>query len=153
MPDRIEKRLSSLPSLSKDELCRLWQELFKTIPSPRLRKPLLVRILSYRLQEQAFGSLSLGSHRRLLEMAKKLKANPDDSLSHGRRVKPGTRLIRQWNNRTHVVTVMKDSYEYGASTYKSLSEIARVITGTQWSGPLFFGLKDKNKPTSNMEPS
>jgi Protein of unknown function (DUF2924) len=122
-------------------------------PSSRLRRSLLFRILSYRLQEQAFGGISLASHRRLLEMAKKLKASPDDPLSHGRSVKPGTRLIRQWNNRTHVVTVMKGLYEYGGSPYKSLSEIARLITGTQWSGPLFFGLKDKKKQTSNMEAS
>jgi hypothetical protein len=60
---------------------------------------------------------------------------------HGTRTGEGTRLIRQWQDRTHLVTVEQNGYEYLGSRYQSLSEIARLITGTRWSGPLFFGLK------------
>lgn len=63
--------------------------------------------------------------------------------AHGdpRRIKPGTRLIRQWEGQTHHVTVGEAGFEYNGERYKSLSVIARLITGTRWSGPLFFGLK------------
>jgi hypothetical protein len=63
------------------------------------------------------------------------------TVSSSARIKPGTRLIRQWDGQTHQVTVAEEGFEYKGERYKSLSEIARLITGTRWSGPLFFGLK------------
>lgn len=143
MPDPIVERLSSLPGLSKDELCQLWRELFARQPPCRIQKGLMVRVIGYRLQEQAFGALSATTRRRLLDLAHKLETNPNASSSTAPAVKPGTRLIRQWKERTHVVTVELKSYEYGGARYTSLSQIARLITGTNWSGPLFFGLKQK----------
>ena len=67
------------------------------------------------------------------------------SLADFARIKPGTRLIRQWDGQTHQVTVAEEGFEYKGERYKSLSEIARLITGTRWSGPLFFGLKQGEK--------
>ena len=131
--------------MSKEDLWELWQEIFKATPSPQLRRPLMVQILAYRIQEEAFGGLSNASRRQLLQLAETLRARPSAQLSDRPGLKPGTRLIRQWNNRVHVVTVKDKSYEYEDSDYGSLSEIARLITGTRWSGPLFFGLKDKQK--------
>jgi hypothetical protein len=145
MGDSVNKRLSSLSGMNKEDLSKLWREMFETTPSSHLRRPLMVQILAYRIQEEAFGGLNSASRRQLLQMAQTLKARPKAQLCERPGIKPGTRLIRQWDNRVHVVTVKDRSYEYAGSEYRSLSEIARLITGTQWSGPLFFGLKDKQK--------
>ena len=141
MPDDLAIQLDSLPKMSKDALSALWQKLFQTAPPDQLRRQLMVRILTYRIQEQAFRGLSPGARQRLRQMARSLEKDPAAEISAAPAIKPGTRLIRQWQDKTHVVTVKDKGYEYRGSQYQSLSEIARLITGTRWSGPLFFGLK------------
>lgn len=141
----IADRLASLAHLSKPALSELWQQLFGKHPPPRIRKDLLLRFVGYRVQEQEFGGLSDGTLRRLRELSKTIDATSDSSTSRRLAIKPGTRLIRQWKDRVHVVNVEEGSYEYKGARYESLSEIARLITGTRWSGPLFFGLKTKAK--------
>ena len=74
-------------------------------------------------------------------MARALERDPAAEISDAPSFKPGTRLIRQWQDRTHIVTVEENGYEYQGSRYQSLSEVARLVTGTRWSGPSFFGLK------------
>lgn len=117
--------------------------LFKTGPPDGMRKEVMIQFLAYRMQEQEFGGLSGGSHRRLRELSSALESNSTKSLSPGQTIKPGTRLIRQWKDQVHVVNIEERGYEYRGVRYESLSKIARLITGTRWSGPLFFGLKDK----------
>jgi hypothetical protein len=151
VPDPMIGGLSSLPDSSKADLCRLWWELFQSQPPSLIQKALMVRIIAYRLQERTFGGLSARSRRRLLDLGRQFESNPDTSPTTAPSVKPGTRLIRQWKQRTHVVTVESNSFEYGGSQYASLSQIARLITGTNWSGPLFFGLKQKPVSTSHKE--
>jgi len=148
MPDSITERLATLPSLDKGSLSKLWEELFSSSPPPRLRSDLMVRILGYRLQEHAFGSLSNPSLSRLRELARCLAAKRG-SLHCAPTIKPGTRLVRQWRSETHVVHVEQQGYEYKGSRYDNLSEIARLITGTRRSGPLFFGLK--HSPVGNSK--
>ena len=150
MPDSsISQRLASLPSLSKPALCELWRQLFKREPPPEIRKDLMLRIVAHRLQEQAFGGLSDVNCRRLRQLASTFEADPDAVLSSRPPIKAGTRLVRQWKEQVHVVEVETEGYEYRGARYENLSEIARLITGTRWSGPLFFGLKAKqsNKST------
>jgi hypothetical protein len=139
----IANQLSSLRSLHKEALAGLWRELFEKAPPTRMRKELMLQFIAYRVQEQEFGSLSDGSRRRLGQLARAIEDNANSSSSGRCRIKPGTRLIRQWKDQVHVVNVEEGSYEYRGTRYDSLSEIARLITGTRWSGPLFFGLKDK----------
>ena len=139
----IADRLESLPLLSKPVLAELWRQLLKTNPPPRMRKELMIRVVAYRLQEQEFGGLSENSHRRILEFAKAVENNAKSAAFHRPAIKPGTRLIRQWQGQVHVVNVEDGNYEYRGARYDSLSEIARFITGTRWSGPFFFGLKPK----------
>ena len=136
-------RLESLPQLSKPALAELWRQLLKTSSPPRMRKELMIRVVAYRLQEQEFGGLSESSHHRVREFAKAIENNAKSAAFHRPAIKPGTRLIRQWKGQVHVVNVEDGNYEYRGSRYDSLSEIARFITGTRWSGPLFFGLKPK----------
>ena len=147
MPDSLSTQLGSLPSMSKSTLSVLWQQLFQSSPPHQLRRQLMVRLLAYKLQEQAFRGLSPGVRQRLRQMARALDKDPGAEISTAPAFKPGTRLIRQWRDQTHVVTVKERGYEYQGSHYQSLSEVARLITGTRWSGPLFFGLKSSRAKT------
>ena len=143
MPDSFAERLSSLQTREKVTLRQLWLELFHAPPSPKLRRDFMIPILAYRLQEQAFGTLSASTRRRLEELALKFGTNPKSTFEPRTHLRPGTRLVRQWANRVHVVNVESSGYEYLGVRYQSLSQIARLITGTRWSGPLFFGVKSK----------
>ena len=144
----ITDQMSSLRSLHKEALAGLWRELFEKDPPIRVRKELMLQFVAYRMQEKEFGSLSERSRRRLWQLAKAIEDNSNSSLSGRCPIKPGTRLIRQWQDQVHVVNVEEGSYEYRGARYDSLSEIARLITGTRWSGPLFFGLKNKRTENS-----
>jgi hypothetical protein len=141
MPDPLSQRLTTLPKLSKAALRELWKELFSSSPPLQLRRPLMVPILAYRLQEQAFGSLTAANRGRLRQLARAFETNPNSTVSSIPSIRPGTRLVRQWGDQVHLVNVEANAYEYQGARYQSLSEIARLITGTRWSGPLFFGIK------------
>jgi Protein of unknown function (DUF2924) len=144
----LEEEVASLPVLSKAELLKKWRERLKQAPPSHLNKPILVPLLAYRLQEQAYGGLKPAYKRRLRESAESFERNPNraaKTVSSSAKIKVGTRLIRQWDGQTHQVTVAEAGFEYKGERYKSLSEIARLITGTRWSGPLFFGLKQSQK--------
>jgi hypothetical protein len=148
------KRLASLPQLSKPAVSDLWQQLFKKEPPPEIRKDLMLRIIAHRLQEQEFGGLSDAGCRRLRLLASTFEADPKAVISTRPAIKPGTRLVRQWKEQVHVVEVEPEGYEYKGARYESLSEIARLITGTRWSGPLFFGIKAKqslSKPSQEVQ--
>ena len=144
----ISDRLSSFSNLKRTVLRELWQALFKTDPPDQLRKELMIQFLAYRIQEEEFGGLSNVSYKRIKDLLVMLEADSNQSVSRHRTIKPGTRLLRQWKDQIHVVNVEEAGYEYRGARYESLSEIARLITGTRWSGPLFFGLKDKRSKNS-----
>jgi hypothetical protein len=145
----LSQRLASLPILDKPGLCELWRQLFEKEPPPEIRKDLMLRIVAHRLQEQEFSDLNEACSRRLRQIASALEINPNAPVSTRPPVKPGTRLVRQWKEQVHVVEVETEGYEYRGARYESLSEIARLITGARWSGPLFFGLK--TKPSTESE--
>ena len=104
------------------------------------RTNLLVRILAYRLQEEACGELKPATAKRLAKLGACLEEAPD-SLDSAPRIKPGTRLIREWGGETHAVTAVEIGFTYLGKRYRSLSEVARASTGTRWSRPRFLGLK------------
>jgi hypothetical protein len=144
----LEEEIASLPTLSKAELQEKWREKLKQPAPTHLNKSILVPLLAYKLQEQAFGGLKPAYKRRLRQLAESFERNPSEAarrVSPSAGIKPGTRLIRQWDGQTHQVTVAEGGFEYKGTRYRSLSEIARLITGTRWSGPLFFGLKQSKR--------
>ena len=143
MTTSVEKQLETLPDLPRADLAKLWRQLYESAPDPKIRKPAMIRFLAYRIQEQAYGSLSAASERRLRQLEGSATGNSNLKTASAQKVHPGTRLVREWQNQVHLVNVEAKGYEYGGVRYRSLSEIARRITGTRWSGPLFFGLKDK----------
>ncbi len=142
MPTDIQRRLGGLSRLEKPALHAQWLEVFGRPAPPKLRRDLLVRILSYRIQEVALGGLSTATQRRLQQLARTFESNPQAALPDVPVIKPGTRLIRKWHDHVHQVTTLERGYEYQGKRYGSLSQIARLITGTRWSGPLFFGLRN-----------
>jgi hypothetical protein len=141
MPDPVEPRLAALPTLSKAALGDLWKQFFGSTPPTQLRRNLMIPILAYRIQEQTFGSISARAQQRLLDLSRAFEKGKDPAVTRAPRIRPGTRLVRQWGDRVHLVNVGTNGYEYQGARYRSLSEIARLITGTRWSGPLFFGIK------------
>ena len=141
MPPELCNRLALLPSMSKAQLLALWKQLLRIPPPRQVRRDLFVRLLAYRMQEQAYGGLSPATRKRLSDLARKFQTDPNAALSGAPRIKPGTRLIRDWRGQSHRVTVLDNGYEYAGKRYSSLSQVARLITGTRWSGPLFFGLR------------
>jgi hypothetical protein len=137
----VSDLLKTLPGMGKTALCQKWREVFNKAEPQHLRKEFMVRILAYRIQETAFGGLSTMTRRRLNQIAISLE-NGNNKLKVGQRpIKPGTRLIREWRGKTHSVSVVEAGFEFQGTRYRSLSEIARLITGTRWSGPRFFGLR------------
>lgn len=148
MPDTLADEIAQLPRLNRAQLRTKWRDVLKKEPPSHLRKQLLVPLLAYKIQEQAYGGLRPEVKRRLRELADSLESEPNRAsakLAALPRIKPGTRLIRQWQGETHHVTVCDQGFEYNGQKYSSLSEIARLITGTRWSGPLFFGIKRNQK--------
>jgi len=143
MPDPIAQRLAALPQLSKTALFDLWKQLFNASPSPKLRRDLMIPILAFRLQEQAFGSVGARTLDRLRNLSRAFERDSDSAIPSAPQIRPGTRLVRQWRDQVHLVNVEPNGYEYQGARYQSLSEIARLITGTRWSGPLFFGIKNE----------
>jgi hypothetical protein len=139
----LGQRLDELPQLDRTALRELWREVFGNIPHPGLRREILIPILAYRLQERAHGGLKPSAQKRL-------KALAEDFINgkkpgNGATVQPraGTRVVREWQGKLHEVAVLENGFEYNGRTYRSLSKIAREITGTRWSGPAFFGMRKR----------
>ena len=129
-----------LEDASLNELRCEWRRLYCSEP-PRISRDLLIRGISYRLQEIEHGGLGKSTRRKLKTLAKMFETTgrvaPDPGLS----LKPGARLVREWHGRTHTVTVTEDGFEYAGTNYPSLTKVAKKVTGAHWSGPRFFGLK------------
>jgi hypothetical protein len=135
----IEGEIDRIRSLGLEDLRREWGRLNHSEP-PRISRDLLVLALGYRLQEIAHGGLGKATRRKLQTMAKALRTTGRVGPTPGLGLKSGARLVREWRGRTHTVTVTEDGFEYGGTSYPSLTKIAKKITGAQWSGPRFFGL-------------
>jgi hypothetical protein len=134
----VEREIRALEQADVIALRAEWRRLFGSDP-PRLSRDLLVRALAYRVQERARGGLSRASLKRLGELAENAEGRgppPEQAVS----LRPGAKLVREWHGRTHIVLVTDTGFDYAGSSYKSLTQIAKLITGARWSGPRFFGL-------------
>ena len=136
----IEGLLKQLPTMERKALLKLWRDLFDQVPNPALRRETLIPILAYRVQEKASGGLKESTVRKLRELAGD-HAGGGKPVQITSRPKIGTRYVREYQDKLHEVTVLESGYEYKDKTYRSLTEIAKIITGSKWSGPAFFGLK------------
>jgi hypothetical protein len=135
----VARLLAQLPAMNHRQLQQYWRELIGREPSPGMRRNHMILILAYRAQEKAFGALKESTVRLLRELALGAPGQAQPAY----RPKTGTRYVREHGGKLHEVTVLDDGFEYEGENYRSLSEIAKAITGTKWSGPAFFGLKRK----------
>jgi hypothetical protein len=138
--EAVDHLLEKLPTMDRSELLKLWRELFARVPSPALHKEMLIPILAYRIQEKAFGGLSESTTRKLQQLA-------EASAPGKNRLRPriGTRYMREYQGKLHEVTVLDIGFEYQDRSYRSLTEIAKIITGSKRSGPEFFGVIRKSR--------
>jgi hypothetical protein len=137
----LAEELAALRGLDNKALKQRWRALYRTEAPVRIGRTLLLHAVAYWLQERALGGLR-SSTRRLLERAAQDKGSqrpPTEALTT--KVTPGSVLIREWHGVSHRVTVLADGVLLRGTRYRSLSEVARKITGTRWSGPRFFGLR------------
>jgi Protein of unknown function (DUF2924) len=135
----LSDRIAVLGGLSLADLRLEWRRLFRAEP-PRLSRDIMMRAIAYRLQEIAHGGPSKVTRRRLMTLAAEFETSGQIAPPPGPKLKPGSRLVREWHGRTHTVSVTDDGFEFQGKTYRSLTKIAFDITGAQWSGPRFFGL-------------
>jgi hypothetical protein len=146
--DGVLARIAALKAMPVGELRQQWQQLFD-IPPPRYNRRFLESRLAYRLQELAYGGLNPATVARLEALGQQLDGG--DIAVRRRRAEDrpiaGTTLIREYQGVLHHVTVLQDGFEWRGRPYKSLSAIARAITGTRWNGLVFFGLKSRRAGT------
>src|SRR4051812_6021070 len=132
--EELGTALAGLDRASRHRLAEHWAEYFGAPPPPRTSRSLMIRAVAYKMQERALGGLSAAT-RRLL-------SGEEPALVRRRRtLGSGTVLIREWHGIGHQVTITDKGVLYRGEPYRSLSEIARRITGVRWSGPRFFGVK------------
>ena len=142
MKHDVVAQVAGLPDLPASELHAMWEALFnETTPRNRQRAYLISR-LAWRIQELAYGGFTPEGKMQLEQSIQTPIAKKSTRVQ---RPTIGTVLIREHDNIEHRVTVTREGFEYQGRTYRSLSQIARDITGTRWSGPAFFGLKKGNK--------
>lgn len=140
--DQVVKKLSTISELSREQLIKDWRQTHKQCPPKGISRRLLEFSAAYHLQAKTYGGLKPNIRRKLRQPTKQAKKpTPSPSIvKKSDRLSPGTKLLREWHGDTYTVEVVDIGFVYGGQTYKSLSEIARTITGTRWSGPRFFGL-------------
>ncbi len=136
----IEREVAILRDLSYPDLAVRWMAVHGAPPPKGMSRRLLLLALAYLLQTDAYGVLDSKTSRYLRAVA----VGSLEAVRPLPALKPGMRLMREWNGRTHVVDVTEEGFLWGGETYPSLSAIARAITGARWSGPRFFGLRGKS---------
>jgi hypothetical protein len=145
----IEAEIDRLDRLDLSILRERWRNLCGRPAPVAFRRKFLIRALAYQMQAKAFGGLALATKRRLREIAEAVRDGNEASVLAAPRIKAGTRLYRSWKDKTHVVTVLTDGFEWQGTRHRSLSAIAKAITGTQWNGYAFFGLKRRASKNKN----
>lgn len=138
----LEREIGKLADLPRSELVERWQVLYRTDLPKGISTRLMVRAIAYEVQAKHSGGLSRSIRHKLGEIA----GSSGTAVINGLvTLTPGTRLVREWQGKVHVVDVMEEGFRWNGCLYPSLSKIAREITGTRWSGPQFFGLKSKRR--------
>jgi Protein of unknown function (DUF2924) len=142
---QLAQELKDLETQGDDELKDRWRSLYRTKPPQKIHRSLLIAAVAHRMQENALGALESSVRRHLMQAANNPATPRSSPHFPGLRPRTGTVLVRDWGGVTHQAKVLEDGILFRSKRYKSLSEVARVITGSHWSGPLFFGLRSAAK--------
>ena len=142
----ILTRLAALKAMSVNELKTKWKAMFDA-PAPNNSRTFLESRLAYRIQELTYGGPDKQTRRLLDLLADEVEGTltRKSQIADPRNPVVGTKLIREWDGIAHTVTVLKEGFEWGGQRYKSLSAVARAITGTRWNGYRFFGLRERKR--------
>ena len=143
-PEAIEAGIAALNLLSLEELRQTWRTRLQTKPPPIRSRDILLRMLAWQMQAKAFGGFDSSTQRKLRQMSAAFAKDPAHRPTTSRSFAPGVVLTREWKGVVHHVTVASDGYLHLGHHYASLSDVARTITGTRWSGPRFFGLEPRS---------
>jgi len=133
----LTEELKTLTGLGREDLIARWVALYGGAPPPRTSRSLMIRAVAYKMQERVHGGLSTSTRRALADKSLTATTLPPAEA------RPGTVLLREWHGVTHQVTVVEGGVLYRGKQHRSLSAVARLITGSRWSGPTFFGLNAK----------
>ena len=139
----VVTKLQTLEQMDYAALRREWRRLYRAQPPNRVARDLLELGVAWKIQERAYGGLGAATKRHLAEMTKAMDRDGDIARIRVARIKPGAKLVREWHGKVHTVIVVEDGFEWMGRHWRSLSVIAREITGVHWSGPRFFGLNGK----------
>ncbi|MCB4767676.1 DUF2924 domain-containing protein [Ancylobacter sp. Lp-2] len=153
-PEALERELANLGTLDLPELRDMFLELIGT-PLPKfLRTGFVRRVVAHALRERADGGLDRETRRQLDDLVAQITPNGQAPLMRpNRKLRSGTRLVREWQGKVHEVAVTKDGYVWNGTTHQSLSKIASSITGTRWNGWVFFGVKKPAPPERDALPT
>ncbi len=141
----VAQAIAELESLPREVLQERWTATFRADPPSRASRKFLERSLAQRIQEAALGGLRPRARKRLERLARDNGGDSSFAPAPISIFKPGTRLIREWRGEVHEVEVLERGFSWRGARYDSLSRIAREITGTRWSGPVFFGLSKRQR--------
>ena len=150
---QIAAKLATLSDMSHADLRAQWRRLFRSNPPLKIRGDLMVLAIAWKIQVKALGGLTAAENRRFVRIANDAKAQGGPSKNSTIHVKPGLRLVREWRGETHDVLVLENGFEWNGQCWRSLSAIAREITGTAWSGPRFFGLRRRHELPARGNPA
>ena len=153
MEPTVLRQLTELQDMPHAALKERWRGLYGTEP-PAYKRVHMIRRLAYRIQELAYGGLPDDTKAELERIAEEDERHRQLARAQRRKSKtthalPGTRLVREWNGQRYEVTAVEGGFEYAGRKYRSLSAIAKVITGAHWSGPQFFGLRTPKKEVAS----
>ena len=136
----LATEIANLSELETKEPRERWKAVFGKYPSQEIGRSFLTRAIAHHLQERAYGGLKPSTCKLLARALEESGSGTSRGLQ-SRMAQSGTILIRQWRGTTHRVTMLDDGVSFNGKRYRSLSEVARDITGSRWSGPRFFGLR------------
>lgn len=140
----LEIEIARLRDLELPRLRAVWQEHYGSVAPKTVRRKILILSIAWRIQADMQGGLKPATRRQLREVAEAARTGAVAPARAVPRTRAGTRLMRVWQGKTHTVTALADGFEWQGSRYRSLSQIARIITGTRWNGLVFFGVKPKS---------
>jgi hypothetical protein len=140
----LEIEIARLRDLELSELRAVWQKHYGCVAPRTVRRKILILSIAWRIQADALGGLKPATRKKLREVAEAARTGTAVPVRAAPRTRTGTKLMRVWQGNTHTVTVLGDGFEWQGARYRSLSQIARLITGTRWNGPVFFGVKPRS---------
>jgi len=150
--DAVAAELLALETMDYATLCATWRRLYRVAPPKRVSRDLLKLGVAWKLQERTHGGLGATTKRRLNDLVHSLEHDGDVARQRTEHLKPGTKLVREWHGKVHTVVVQDEGFAWNGRSWRSLSMIARAITGARWSGPRFFGIRDARKPRAAVAP-